>query len=104
MLDLMGCQRIYIGGLTPDIKDADVLARFKPFGKVASCEIVRGKDHTGDPAACRGFAYVTIVPKDEAALARVFSLVRTLWHCAAAVDDTPTDMCTDNAPACLAVV
>eukprot|EP00878_Enallax_costatus_P033963 GHUV01037559.1.p1 GENE.GHUV01037559.1~~GHUV01037559.1.p1 ORF type:complete len:318 (+),score=76.88 GHUV01037559.1:494-1447(+) len=70
----MGSQRIYIGGLTPDVTDTDVLGRFKPFGQVASCEIVRGKCHSGDPADCRGFAYVTFIPKDEAALAKVFSL------------------------------
>lgn len=65
-----------MGGLVPDIKDTDVIGRFKPFGEVASCEIVRGKCLLGDPAACRGFAYVSFKPKDQAALARVFSLVR----------------------------
>lgn len=75
-LDLMEARRIYIGGLTSDVKDTDVIGRFQPFGEVASCEVVRGKCLSSDPSACRGFAYVTFIPKDEPALARVFSLVR----------------------------
>lgn len=76
----MDAQRIYMGGLVPDIQDSDIIGRFKPFGEVAACEVVRGQCLSGDSSACRGFAYVTFTPKDEAALARVFSLVRRGLH------------------------
>jgi RNA recognition motif-containing protein len=68
-------QRIYVGGLTPDIQEADIIGRFTPFGAVTACEVVRGKSISGDPSHCRGFAYVSFQPKDQAALARAFSLV-----------------------------
>jgi hypothetical protein len=71
----MEVQRVYVGGLTSDIQEADVIGRFKPFGAVTACEIVRGKSFSGDPSHCRGFAYVSFQPKDPASLARAFSLV-----------------------------
>lgn len=71
----MSPKRIYIGGLTPDITDSDVAGRFKPFGDVLSCEIIKSKAVGADPTSCRGFAYVTLQPKDEVSLARMLSLV-----------------------------
>jgi hypothetical protein len=71
----METQRVFVGGLTADIQEADVIGRFKPFGAVTACEIVRGKSFSGDPSHCRGFAYVSFQPKDQASLARAFSLV-----------------------------
>jgi RNA recognition motif-containing protein len=71
----MESQRVYVGGLTSDIKEADVIGRFKPFGAVTACEVIRGKSFSGDASQCRGFAYVSFQPKDQASLARAFSLV-----------------------------
>ena len=67
--------RLYVGGLPPDITPLDVEGRFKPFGAVASCELVPSKGPGADPGACRGFAYVEFQPKDDASLARCLSLV-----------------------------
>jgi RNA recognition motif-containing protein len=66
-------QRIYVGGLTATVSEADVKGRFQPFGDVIACELAKSK--VGDPSLCRGFAYVNFIPKDQAALSRVFSLV-----------------------------
>ena len=66
--------RLYVGGLAPDATPADVAGRFAPFGRVAACEAVPAKEGDGD-AVCRGFAYVTLEPKDGAALGRCLSLV-----------------------------
>jgi RNA recognition motif-containing protein len=71
----MTTKRIYIGGLTPDISQNDVAGRFKPFGQVLSCEIIKAKASDADLNSCRGFAYVNMQPKDEASLARMLSLV-----------------------------
>ena len=71
-------KRIYIGGLTPDISSNDVSGRFQPFGEVLDVQIVKAKKELGaDPNSCRGFAYVTLQPKDEASLSRMLSLVRS---------------------------
>lgn len=75
-------KRIYIGGLTPDISQDDVSSRFRPFGQVLSCEIIKAKGPAADSNSCRGFAYVTLQPKDEVSLARMLSLVR--FSCLAA--------------------
>jgi hypothetical protein len=78
-------KRIYIGGLTPDISQDDVSGRFRPFGQVLSCEIIRAKGQEADSSSCRGFAYVTLQPKDEASLARMLSLVRCVCLAAASL-------------------
>lgn len=71
----MSPKRIYIGGLTATISQDDVAGRFKPFGDVLSCEIIKAKAVGADKNSCRGFAYVTLQPKDDASLARMLSLV-----------------------------
>ena len=75
MAAAMSPKRIYIGGLTADVSQSDVSGRFKPFGHVLSTEIIKSKAVGSDPNSCRGFAYVTLEPKDEASLARMLSLV-----------------------------
>lgn len=76
--------RLYVGGLPADTT-ADLLAqRFKPFGDVLGCEIVTEKPGwipkqpvpAGQPAGCRGFAYLNLQPKDDTSVARCLSLVR----------------------------
>jgi RNA recognition motif. (a.k.a. RRM, RBD, or RNP domain) len=74
--------RIYIGGLDPEVATADVVGRFAPFGAVAGCELVPAKAGAAPGGSCRGFAYVDFIPHNEAALARVFSLVRAAWRLA----------------------
>lgn len=77
----MAPKRIYIGGLTANISQSDVCGRFKPFGDVLETEIIKAKAAGGaDTSSCRGFAYVTLEPKDEASLARMLSLVRAHTH------------------------
>jgi hypothetical protein len=93
--------RIYMGGLTPDVAPADVINRMRPFGEVLQCELIPSKQAAGGSksgssigaviaaATCRGFAYVTLVPKDDVSLSRMFSLVSSSagwlavsWRCA----------------------
>jgi hypothetical protein len=71
----MATKRIYIGGLTADISQSDVAGRFTPFGEVLSVEVIKAKAVGADPDSCRGFAYVTLSPKDDASMARMLSLV-----------------------------
>jgi hypothetical protein len=71
----MATKRIYIGGLTADISQKDVVGRFTPFGEVVSVEVIKAKAVGADPDTCRGFAYVTLNPKDDASMARMLSLV-----------------------------
>ncbi len=48
-------KRVYIGGLSGDVAEGDILARFQPFGKVSD---VHFAPHAFDQAAAhRGFAY-----------------------------------------------
>lgn len=69
--------RLYVGGLPPDIKPNELSARFTPFGKVESCELIPPKSGWLFTANdnCRGFAYVELTPKDEVSLSRCLSLV-----------------------------
>ncbi len=69
--------RLYVGGLPADIKQPELTARFTPFGQVAGCEVVPAKGLDATPGCCRGFAYVDLTPKDEQALSRCLSLVRS---------------------------
>ncbi|KAJ2873443.1 hypothetical protein GGH93_003209 [Coemansia aciculifera] len=48
--------RVYIGGLTQAVTDADVCGRFKPFGEVRSVELPL----TATGEGCRGFGYVNM--------------------------------------------
>ncbi|KAJ1908751.1 hypothetical protein LPJ71_003800, partial [Coemansia sp. S17] len=48
--------RVYIGGLTQTVTDADVCGRFKPFGEVRSVELPL----TATGEGCRGFGYVNM--------------------------------------------
>jgi RNA recognition motif. (a.k.a. RRM, RBD, or RNP domain) len=70
--------RIYVGGLAPTVSEEDLKERFKPFGDVKSSEVVWSKaveDGRLLPGQGRGFGYVELVPKDEAALHRCLSVV-----------------------------
>jgi RNA recognition motif-containing protein len=74
-----GTVRLYVGGLPGEVSKEQLAQRFQPFGAVAAVQLVPEKP--GTPAAsrpskpCRGFAYVQLVPKDEAALHRCLSMV-----------------------------
>lgn len=73
--------RLFIGGLAADTTSELLAARFTPFGEVLACDVVPGKAHgsadAAPPAPCRGLAYVSLAPKDDAALRRCLSTVRT---------------------------
>ena len=47
--------RLHVGGLVPEVRDDEVVARFAPFGVVRRVDVVRD-----DSAACRGFACVDL--------------------------------------------
>jgi RNA recognition motif-containing protein len=57
---------IYVGGLGPEVTEADVLSLFSSFGEVLETRVV-----TRDSGECRGFAYVTFEDDLAAAKARV---------------------------------
>ena len=78
--------RLFVGGIDRDVTAQLLSSRFLPFGQVLSCEVVPEKANgsgeggaavtVGDgKLACRGFAYVDLAPKDDAALHRCLSLV-----------------------------
>ncbi|KAJ2005704.1 hypothetical protein GGI04_002141 [Coemansia thaxteri] len=56
--------RVYIGGFTQAVTDAEVRGRFNPFGEVRSVELPQATDSGG----CRGFGYVNI------------SITAAQWH------------------------
>lgn len=63
--------RLYIGGLPPGAEDA-LPTRLAPFGEVTEVTVPAPKDGTD---ARRGFVFVTLVPKDDRAVARCLSTV-----------------------------
>ena len=70
--------RLHVGGLVPEVLEADLEARFKPFGTVSAVDIIRGNGF-GD-SGCRGFAYVTL-DADEGQLARCIKVYnRAKWR------------------------
>ncbi len=72
--------RLYVGGLPADITAEAIAQRFAPFGKVISSELVPAKCSgigiASQPGTCRGFAYVSLQPKDATSVSRCLSLVR----------------------------
>ncbi|MEA2031270.1 MAG: RNA-binding protein, partial [candidate division Zixibacteria bacterium] len=56
---------IYIGNLSFDTTEEQLREAFEGFGEVSSVNIIKDK-YTGDP---RGFAFVEMSNKDEAAAA-----------------------------------
>lgn len=94
--------RLYVGGIDAEVTPELLSGRFASFGTVAECEIIRRKRNdvsqprlapqlssarrpspgmaaAAEAAAretgCRGFAYVELEPKDDAALHRCLSTV-----------------------------
>ena len=91
--------RLYVGGLAPGVTEEALAARFAPFGTVQHVEVpeAKGIETTTEetnaaavaagapgrprrpppppprPPPSRGFAYVDLLPKDEASLKRAFS-------------------------------
>lgn len=95
--------RLYVSGLDAEVTQELLSGRFASFGTVTSCEIIRRKHNdVSEPrlapqlssarrlpaavtaaaeaaakeAGCRGFAYVELDPRDDAALHRCLS---TVW-------------------------
>ncbi|ORX69473.1 hypothetical protein DL89DRAFT_223984, partial [Linderina pennispora] len=56
MADTEVAKRIYVGGFTMPVTEADITGRFKPFGQVSSVELPK----TADGQATRGFSYVNL--------------------------------------------
>lgn len=71
--------RLFVGGLPHDIRPEQIAQRFQSFGTVQSVELVPEKEgsvHAGPTLKqCRGFAFVQLNPKDDAALHRCISMV-----------------------------
>jgi hypothetical protein len=70
--------RLFIGGLAADTTPALLAPRFTPFGDVLPAKLQCSSD--GGPDPCRGFGYVSLAAKDEAALRRCLSAVRCRWQ------------------------
>ncbi|KAL6763274.1 hypothetical protein V8C86DRAFT_2497934 [Haematococcus lacustris] len=71
--------KLFVGGLPPDIDEADLAQRFLTFGEPASVLIPSTSVNTLQPnpqanKISRGFAYVTLTPKDTASVGRCLSL------------------------------
>ncbi|KAJ9505441.1 hypothetical protein QJQ45_028288 [Haematococcus lacustris] len=72
--------KLFVGGLPPDIHEADLAQRFLTFGEPASVLIPSTSVNTLQPNSqenknSRGFAYVTLTPKDTASVGRCLSLL-----------------------------
>ena len=70
-------ERIYVGGLPPDITIADLEGRFTPFGRVSGCEFHTKGIAGADAAPVVVFAYVDLESKDDASLRKCITVVRT---------------------------
>jgi len=67
-------KRIYIGGLAPETTVEELTDKFGQLATVINAEVI--KDENGN---CRGFGYVTLIPKDT--LAKCISLLnKTKWR------------------------
>ncbi|KAI2553129.1 nucleolar protein 8 [Homo sapiens] len=51
-------KRLYVGGLSQDISEADLQNQFSRFGEVSDVEIITRKDDQGNPQ--KVFAYINI--------------------------------------------
>ena len=77
MVDTPLPNRLYVGGLAPEVTADEVEARFRSFGHIRGVQLVR--DGLGDNN-CRGFAFVDW-EVSEASLARCMRLyAKTKWR------------------------
>ena len=70
--------RLYVGGLPADVTAEQLAERFAPFGRVEGADLAAPQADgcaALKDASCRGFGYVELEPKDEAALRRCLSTV-----------------------------
>ena len=69
--------RLFVGGVPPDVEPPELRSRFSPFGEVRLCEYAKPKPegYPGFPPVRRGFAYIELEPKDEAAISKCLSVV-----------------------------
>jgi len=69
--------RIFVGGIPPEVDPPELKSRFSPFGLVRHCEYAKPKPQgcPGFSPIRRGFAYLEIEPKDEAAIAKCLTVV-----------------------------
>ena len=62
--------RLFVGGLPPDVAEADLRGRFSPFGDVSAVDVRPPKEAAGDlqkEASCRGYAHLDVAFTDERA-------------------------------------
>ncbi|PNJ71522.1 NOL8 isoform 3 [Pongo abelii] len=70
-------KRLYVGGLSQDISEADLQNQFSRFGEVSDVEIITRKDDQGNPQ--KVFAYININVA-EADLKKCMSVLnKTKW-------------------------
>ncbi|KAI2553121.1 NOL8 isoform 4 [Pan troglodytes] len=70
-------KRLYVGGLSQDISEADLQNQFSRFGEVSDVEIITRKDDQGNPQ--KVFAYINISVA-EADLKKCMSVLnKTKW-------------------------
>ena len=80
--------RLFIGGIPPNVERGELEQRFASFGIVTACDYASPKPqgHADFPAELRGFAYVELEPKDEAAIAKLLTVVS--WDLGGLHDDS----------------
>uniref|UniRef100_A0A2I3GID1 Nucleolar protein 8 n=1 Tax=Nomascus leucogenys TaxID=61853 RepID=A0A2I3GID1_NOMLE len=70
-------KRLYVGGLSQNISEADLQNQFSRFGEVSDVEIITRKDDQGNPQ--KVFAYINISVA-EADLKKCMSVLnKTKW-------------------------
>lgn len=101
--------RLFVGGLPHDVSSEQIAQRFKPFGTVEGVELAPEKEGsvTAGPILkpCRGFAFLQFTPKDDAALHRCVSMVRSEEHacsqCACSFFQQCRSQRDEEHPACM---
>ena len=94
--------RLYVGGLPADVTAEQLAERFAPFGRVEGADLAAPQADgcaALKGASCRGFGYVELEPKDEAALRRCLSTVgkRRLYYYVDIVEAAGADAASTGA-------
>merc|ERR1712176_1548991 len=58
-----GTYRIFIGGLSPDVKENDIKEKFKSFGKASDVYLVKKKDKSGE--VLKTFGYLNLETSEQ---------------------------------------
>ncbi|XP_061864283.1 nucleolar protein 8 [Colius striatus] len=70
-------KRLYVGGLSHTVSEAELQERFGEFGRVLDTEIITRKDDQGNPT--KTFAYISVSISDEGLRKCISILNKTKW-------------------------